>query len=101
MYRSYLSLMPEEEESTKTQEIHKERLKILAHFQTLTGQQQSEQRETWSEELEIVENEIAELKIKLGVQLNKRNHLRLLLGLDLIKKSVHNLAKEMREFINK
>ena len=44
MYRSYLSLMPEEEEvqdeATKAK-IHEERQKILAHFQALTGQQQA------------------------------------------------------------
>ena len=82
--------MPDEEEviqdeATKAK-IHEERQKILAHFQALTGQQQEEQREIWTEELSILEDEIAQLKIKLGTKLNRRNHLRLLLGFDMIKK---------------
>lgn len=108
VYRSYLSLMPDDEEEcmSKSQEaakIHEERMKILAHFQSLTGQEQCEQRELWSEELAILENEIAELKIQLGAQINRRNHLRLMLGLDMIKKvakkSMDHLAKEMRDLI--
>ena len=107
-YRSYLSLMPDEEEviqdeATKAK-IHEERQKILAHFQALTGQQQEEQREIWTEELSILEDEIAQLKIKLGTKLNRRNHLRLLLGFDMIKKvakkSVDHLAKEFKELLH-
>ena len=106
-YRSYLSLMPDEEEviqdeATKAK-IHEERQKILAHFQALTGQQQEEQREIWTEELSILEEEIAQLKIKLGTKLNRRNHLRLLLGFDMIKKvakkSVDHLAKEFKDLL--
>jgi len=107
-YRSYLSLMPDEEEGEVQDEatkakIHEERQKILAHFQALTGQQQEEQREIWTEELSILEEEIAQLKIKLGAKLNRRNHLRLLLGFDMIKKvakkSVDHLAKEFKDLL--
>ena len=107
-YRSYLSLMPDEEEGEVQDEatkakIHEERQKILAHFQALTGQQQEEQREIWTEELSILEDEIAQLKIKLGAKLNRRNHLRLLLGFDMIKKvakkSVDHLAKEFKDLL--
>ena len=100
--------MPDEEEviqdeATKAK-IHEERQKILAHFQALTGQQQEEQREIWTEELSILEDEIAQLKIKLGTKLNRRNHLRLLLGFDMIKKvakkSVDHLAKEFKELLH-
>ena len=105
-YRSYLSLMPEEEETqdeaTKAK-IHEERQKILAHFQALTGQQQEEQREIWSDELTLLEEEIAQLKIKLGAKLNRRNHLRLLLGFDMIKKvakkSIDHLTKEVKDLL--
>lgn len=111
VYRSYLSLMPDDDDEetvmSKSQEaakIHEERLKILAHFQALTGQEQTEQRELWSEELAILEKEMAELKIQLGAQINRRNHLRLMLGLDMIKKvakkSMDHLAKEMRDLIS-
>ena len=116
-YRSYLSLMPDEEDEyeastseissnddkTKKAQIHEERLKILAHFQALSGQEQTEQRETWSKELQTLEQEIGELKIQLSAQVNRRNHLRLVLGLDMIKKvakkSMDHLAKEVRDLI--
>ena len=75
----------------------------MAHFQTLSGQEQTEQRENWSEELQTLEQEIADLKSKLSAQLNKRNHLRLVLGLDMIKKvakkSIDYCAKEVRDMI--
>lgn len=117
MYRSHLCLMPdlddeygeasetksETEIDTKKAQIHEERLKILAHFQTLSGQEQTEQRENWSEELQTLEQEIADLKSKLSAELNKRNHLRLVLGLDMIKKvakkSIDYCAKEVRDMI--
>merc|ERR1712008_220871 len=117
MYRSHLCLMPdlddeygeasetksETEIDTKKAQIHEERLKILAHFQTLSGQEQTQQRETWSQELKRAEQEITELKIKLNTHLNRRNHLRLLLGLQMIKKvakkSMDHLAKEVRDLI--
>ena len=107
-YRSYLSLMPDEEETEPDEatkaKIHEERQKILEHFQALTGQQQAEQREIWSEELSILETEIAQLKIKLGAKLNRRNHLRLLLGIDMIKKvakkSIDHLTKEFKDFLS-
>ena len=73
-YRSYLSLMPDEEDEyetstseissnddkTKKAQIHEERLKILAHFQALSGQQQTEQRETWSKELQTLGKSLLE-----------------------------------------
>jgi len=119
VYRSYLTLMPDEEEEgggetsttksetdtddTKKAQIHEERLKILAHFQTLSGQEQTQQRETWSQELKILEKEIAELKMQLSAHINRRNHLRLMLGLQMIKKvakkSMDHLAKEVRDLI--
>merc|ERR1711997_1125876 len=119
VYRSYLTLMPDEEEEgggdtstsksenegddTKKAQIHEERLKILAHFQTLSGQEQTEQRETWSQELKILEKEISDLKSQLSAQINRRNHLRLMLGLQMIKKvakkSMDHLAKEVRDLI--
>ena len=44
------------------------------------------------------------MKIKLGANLNRRNQLRLMLGLDMIKKvakkSMDHLAKEVRDIIN-
>ena len=117
MYRSHLCLMPDLDDEygepsetksdteidTKKAQIHEERLKILAHFQALTGQEQTEQREIWSKELEVLEKDISDLKLQLGAQLNRRNHLRLLLGLDMIKKvakkSIDYCAKEVRDLI--
>ena len=91
------------DDKTKKAQIHEERLKILAHFQALSGQEQTEQRETWSKELQTLEQEIGELKIQLSAQVNRRNHLRLVLGLDMIKKvakkSMDHLAKEVRDLI--
>ena len=112
VYRSYLSLLPDEEESTdepdsnKMRQINEERQKILAHFQTLSGQEQSEQRKIWSKELSQVEKEIADLKIQIQTHETRRNHLMYLLGIDLMKKvkteakkSVTRLTKELRDFL--
>ena len=110
-YRSYLSLMPSDDDDDddkeinrkKSAEIHEERKKILAHFQALTGQEQEEQRENWTEQLQILEAEIAQLKAKLGIHLHRRNQLRINLGLDMIrsfgKKSVDHITKEVRDLI--
>ena len=43
----------------------------MAHFQTLSGQEQTQQRETWSQELKILEKEIAELKMQLSTHINR------------------------------
>ena len=65
-------------DGTKKAQIHEERLKILAHFQTLSGQEQTQQRETWSQELKILEKEIAELKMQLSTHINRYEILKLL-----------------------
>ena len=100
----------EEEESRRKSSSHiisEERLKILAHFQTLSGAQQETQRKTWTDELSKVEKEIIELKIQLGVKVSRRNQLRFLLGMEMMRKvksEVTNAAKksltQLKDFIN-
>jgi len=112
VYRSYLNLLPEDEEKdevdeSKKSQISEERKKILAHFKSLSGQEQESQRKIWSQELSQIEKEIAELRNQLGVKESRRNHLRHLLGIDLMakvkteaKKSVSRLTKEFKDFLN-
>jgi hypothetical protein len=84
------------------------------------GIQQENQRKIWSKELALVETEIFELKEKLGLQIQKRNSLRQLLGLPfnsssmilnnmemlknnvqkVAKKSVTHLAKEFQNLFH-
>ena len=116
VYRSYLSLLPDDEnevqekdvlDESKKAKINEEREKILAHFQKLSGHEQETQRKVWSEELSQVEKEIAELKVQISIHETKRKHLRFLLGLDLMKKvkteakkSVTRLTKEFKELLH-
>ena len=106
IYRSYLSLMPEsdddEEENTRktSSVISEERLKILAHFQTLSGAQQEAQRKTWTDELSVVEKEIGELKLKLGAKVSRRNQLRFLLGMEMMRKVKIEVTKQARKSLN-
>ena len=63
-----------ETDDTKKAQIHEERLKILAHFQTLSGQEQTQQRETWSQELKMLEKEIVDLKMQLSAHINRYSY---------------------------
>lgn len=83
VYRSYLSLMPDDddEDNIKKEEVAEERQKILAHFETLTGAEQERQRSLWTQELSALEDEIGKLKCQLVEKVQRRNVLKRLLGL--------------------